>query len=198
MQRTVSILEFAKRLYLRFSTIWPEKFVKPYHTEEFISVWYQEWAEGLEGIKAEHIKKALDYCKMNLDWPPSIAEFRRYCEKVMGLPTLEEALQKAIRRDFSHPVIAITYEKIGSWNMTHAKEEVLIAKFKTAFHEALDEFRQDSDHSWKKLEDLNAKQKVLSIPDKIPTANEIKHFKERYAEWQQKAEEVKKNFQATG
>lgn len=35
-----------------------------------------EWSEGLAGMTADHIKTALDKCRMGEQWPPSIAKFR--------------------------------------------------------------------------------------------------------------------------
>jgi hypothetical protein len=36
-----------------------------------------EWATALYGLSKEQIKQAIDICKLNLAWPPSIAEFRQ-------------------------------------------------------------------------------------------------------------------------
>lgn len=36
----------------------------------------EEWRQGIEGMSGEQIKRALEYCRLNSAWPPSIAEFR--------------------------------------------------------------------------------------------------------------------------
>jgi len=36
----------------------------------------EEWRTGLDGMDGEAIKQALEHCRRNCAWPPSIAEFR--------------------------------------------------------------------------------------------------------------------------
>src|SRR2546427_11615711 len=108
-------MELTKLLYARFCSIYADKFVKSYSTPEFIQVWWEEWSEGMAGIDPNHIKEGLSYCRLNLEWPPSIAEFRRICEKASGIPSADESLKLAIRREFNHPVIKLAFDKVGSW-----------------------------------------------------------------------------------
>lgn len=35
-----------------------------------------EWRAGIDGMSGEKIKRALTHCRLNCQWPPSIAEFR--------------------------------------------------------------------------------------------------------------------------
>ena len=35
-----------------------------------------EWQHGLSGLSGEQIKRAIEHCRINHAWPPSIAEFR--------------------------------------------------------------------------------------------------------------------------
>jgi hypothetical protein len=39
-----------------------------------------QWMEALQEFTAFQITSALDYCRDNLEWPPSIAEFRNLCK----------------------------------------------------------------------------------------------------------------------
>jgi hypothetical protein len=127
----------AKALYLRFSIIFGEKFTKSYHDEEFKDIWYSEWVSGLAGIDVSFIKDALDYCKLNLEWAPSLAEFRRICEKASGFPDPSEIMKAAIRGDFYHPIIKLIYDKIGSWEMKRATEKDLIKCINAIYEEEI-------------------------------------------------------------
>lgn len=179
--------EMSKRLYLRFSSLWGEKFTRHCPSDEFIEIWWQDWEQGLSGISGNHIKEALDYCRLNLDWPPSLAEFRRLCEKVSGIPSLQECLTLAIRRDFTHPIIAMAFDKIGSWAMKNDKEEVLRDKFKDAYNQALNEFRKDPNEAILKLEAVKARVALPSPPEKIPSQQEIISWRERLEKWKEMA-----------
>jgi hypothetical protein len=127
-------------LYLRFCVIYDNKFGKN-HTDELRALWVEEWSQGLESIDIKSVKPALDHCRTNLEWPPSIAEFRRLCEEASGYPTFEESFANAIRRDFTHPVIKIAFDKIGDWAFKHDTEKDLAKKFKAAYQQAVHDYR---------------------------------------------------------
>ena len=168
----------AKALYLRFCAIYDHKFVKTYHDEDFKSLWAHEWSTGLSTITPNVIKDALEHCKKNLDWPPSISEFIKICESYLGVPTLQECMKLAVDRNFNHPLVLICFEKVGSWAMKNDAEKQLLFKFELAYQEALNKFREEPSDTWLKLEAYNAKPKELPAPSKIPTTSESKAFRE--------------------
>lgn len=171
--------EHAKILYLRFCAIYSDKFVKPYHDEDFKSLWASEWSSGLSGIDTNFIKDSIEYCKKNLPWPPSISEFRGVCEQSSGVPTLDQVVELATRREFKHPVVFIAYEIVGSWSMRNDKELDLKNKFKSAYTEALNQFRENNCETWKRLEEFNKKNTLeLPAPSKTPAPHESKAFRE--------------------
>jgi hypothetical protein len=186
----------AEALYLRFCAIYGEKFVKSFHTDDFKKMWHEEWCSGLKGIDVDLIKGCLDHCKINLEWPPSIAEFRRICEESSGIPSFAQAMQSAIRREFNHPVIALAYEKVGSWAMRNDKEAELKPKFQTAYTEALNEFRVNPEKTWAQLESLNEKIALPEPPSKIPSTEERMGFKERLAHYQELSKIAKSKLEA--
>ncbi len=171
-------LEHAKVLYLRFCAIYDYKFVKIYHDEDFKSLWANEWSSALSTINPNVIKDSLDYCKKNLDWPPSIAEFIKICESHSGVPSLDESINFSTRREFKHPIVLMCYEKVGSWSMKNDSAKELRIKFGHAYIDSLNKFREDAADSWQYLEDYNAKAKELPSPSKIPSTSESKAFRE--------------------
>lgn len=135
-------LEMAKALYLKFSVIYGEKFFKNYRTEQIIEIWWDEWVSGMKGIDPKSIKAALNECKLTLEWPPSIAEFRHICEKVSGVLSSEKIMKLAINRDFNDPIVKYVFEKIGSWNFSHDGEKELLKKINEARKDYLSNVRQ--------------------------------------------------------
>lgn len=184
-------IEYAKALYERFSVIYNDKFIKSNHDEFFIKRWWDEWAEGLDGIDPYSIKEALSHCRIKLEWPPSIAEFRKICAKICGYPSIEQSLQAAIRREFNHPIVAIAYDNIGAWAMKHDKEEILRKKFSNAYDEAVQEFRANPKEAFLKLEAVKERTALPEPPPKIPTEGERISFKERYRQWQEMSKQQK-------
>lgn len=123
-------------------TIYLRKWTDNFTTSEIALLALEQWKKGLAGINDESIEKALDYCRINLEWPPSIAEFIRYCERADGVPSLEECFTKAVRKEMTHPIIVMVYDKIGSWAMSRDSEVELRKKFKIAYEEAIRIYRE--------------------------------------------------------
>lgn len=122
-------LLWIKKLFCEFGSIWLQKWYSNFLNERETIECAKNWQEALDGMPANAIKEAISYCRDNLEWPPSIAEFRRLCLK-QYLPSVDETIQKAIRRDFNNPIIHSIYLKIGSWDFSHDSEKVLKRKVK--------------------------------------------------------------------
>lgn len=182
----------AKALYLRFCAIYGDKFYKDYHDADFKAVWYAEWVTGLAGIDVCLIKDALEKCKLTLEWPPSILEFRSICEHKNGFPDMDAAFNAAIRREFTHPVILLAFQLAGSdWPFKNDKDQVLREKFKSVWQKAIDAYRTDPAKAERQLE-TRLSQPALPEPVKNPTKQECITFSQRYATWKTQAKEAVK------
>lgn len=180
-------LEWSKLLYLRFTSLYGERFTKSHSSDQLVQMWWEDWADGLSGIAPDCIKDALNHCKLNVDWPPSLSEFRKICEKFSGYPSADDAFYLAIRRDFNHPITKLAYDKVGSWAMKNDKQSELKPKFTAAYQDALNYFRQNQQQAWLQLEEFHAQPPQLEAPPKIPTNEEIIGWRERLARYQEMA-----------
>lgn len=131
----------AGMLYLRFSVIWGQKFTANHGDEKIIEIWIAEWHEGLSGISVNQIKDAVDYCKVNLVWPPSLAEFIDYCYRNINIPSSDDCLRMAVNRDFTHPIVKKIYDQVGSWEMQNGKSVDLKKRFEELHDEYVTELR---------------------------------------------------------
>ncbi len=82
--------------------------------QESFAICLGEWMEGLQGIRPESMKDAIDHCRNCLDWPPSIAEFRKLCFQVAGFPSVKEIMDQGIRRNFENPVVKIIFDHLSA------------------------------------------------------------------------------------
>lgn len=120
---------------MRFTSIWGKKWADNFIEDGLIAVAYQDWAEGLRGLNAEDIKFGISYCRDNLEWPPSIAEFRKSCLKNRKIPSSKQLVDDIIRRNFKSNLHEIVFKKIGSWNFSHDTEKDLINKVESILKE---------------------------------------------------------------
>lgn len=67
-------------LFMRFQTIWGIKWANVIPNEDYLNAAKMEWGEALHDLTGEEIAKGIEYSRANLEWPPSIAEFRLICK----------------------------------------------------------------------------------------------------------------------
>lgn len=179
------------RLFTRFAnkygTLWTNRLGANPDWEACIDDWFEDLKHFDYKTLVLAAKSALATFS---DFPPTFGQFEDLCKKHSGFLQREDAIKMLIARDFSHPIVKIMYDKIGSWTLTNGKETEVQAKAKDAYREAESEFTLFPEKCWAQLESFNAKPKELP-PPKIPTNQEMKSFKERLAEYQQKLEEAK-------
>ena len=128
-------------LFIRFQGIWANKWASQFPNEKLLKIAKHEWGTALYGFGADHIKVAIESCKKNSEWPPSIAEFVSICESQAGIPDCDKAFELAIRREFVHPVIEKAFNQIGSWDFSRQSEKNLRPRFNEAYQNALHEER---------------------------------------------------------
>lgn len=134
-------MEIIEMLYFRFATIWGDRFTAK-HTPILIEMWYEEWLDGLQGLNPSTFRDALKYCKNNLEWSPSIAEFIRICDRSLNIPSPRECMDLAIRGNFSHTIIKSIHDKIGSFDMRNLSTKELIKLFTEYHFEEMVKFRR--------------------------------------------------------
>jgi hypothetical protein len=130
-----------KKLYAHFSSIWGNSFISNHKNDESIKLWIEEWYLGLAGVPVETFNEALDKCRISMDWSPSIAQFRKLCEKASGMPSEEELYLCVIRRDFKHPLVQLIRDRIGDWSISRDTEKEVRKKFKLAYDDEMAKYR---------------------------------------------------------
>ena len=133
-----------EQLFLRFNSIWGKKWSEHIPPGEIAIQAVKEWSEGLAGIQGHDIKQALDHCRINLEWPPSIAEFRNLCLKNSGVPSAAQVMRRAIDGNFEHPLTRMVYDKVGSWAFKNDSEKLLFTKINEVYKTCLSEYSSDT------------------------------------------------------
>ena len=77
--------EWILALFARLRAIYGKRFLDLYPGDTLDAA-MDEWRHGLKNMTGEQVKKGLEYCREQYQWPPSIAEFRNAC---LGEPDWE-------------------------------------------------------------------------------------------------------------
>lgn len=134
MQKKLST-PWINRLFLRLHGVFGEKWARNFGNDEKVLIDAKEsWSVALGDMSGEEIAMAIEYCDLNLEWPPTPAQFRRFGKKIISE---EDALQAAIRRDLTNPIVRYAFEKIGSWDFSHDADKILRSKFNQAYEEVI-------------------------------------------------------------
>lgn len=62
-------------LFARLRAIYLDKWDRCFNSDQELSAAKFEWSEGLAGMNGDAVKRAIEHCRQNIKWPPSIAEF---------------------------------------------------------------------------------------------------------------------------
>jgi hypothetical protein len=182
------------RLFARFANKYGTLWTTRLGTNPDWEMCIDDWFNDLKHFDYKTLVLAAKAALTNfVDFPPTFGQFEDLCKKHSGFLQRDDAIKMMIARDFSHPIVKMMYDRIGSWTMTNGKETDIQSKAKEAYRDAECEFVLFPEKSWAQLESFNAKPKELTPPPKIPSTEERRGFKERMAEYQQKLEEQKES-----
>lgn len=76
-------------LFSRFEAMYGQQFVDKWKNMDIAMV-KQEWANALHGMNGETIKLALQACRENNIFPPSLPEFYQLCKAVRIMQTFQK------------------------------------------------------------------------------------------------------------
>ncbi len=88
-------------IFARFHHIYTHRFESAYADETTLNQAKREWALSLAGIAPQLIEHALERCKKEHAWPPTIAEFLKLAQPApesIGLPALNDAYLEACHK----------------------------------------------------------------------------------------------------
>jgi len=153
----------------------------------------EDWLEELSSFTFEQVREAKNKAlSMYRDYPPTQGQLVDLCLKESGIPDATKVLNMLVAKDFSHPIVKLVYDKIGSWKLTNGTEKEISQKVSQSYSQAMAVFKSNPKEQWAQLGEYKELQtKALPIPDKIPTNAECKSFKERMDEYYQIMEEGK-------
>ena len=68
-------------IFARFQGSWFNKWSTCIPNEDVLEIAKRDWGRALYGIPIESINRALDESQKTLEWPPSLAEFIKLCNR---------------------------------------------------------------------------------------------------------------------
>lgn len=153
----------------------------------------EDWLEELRCFSLDVLRLAFKKSLIEFEQaPPTLSQLVHLCIQESGAPDVQEVIRLMIDREFSHPLVKMVYDKIGSWTLSNGKEDEIQRKAKEYYDEALSSFHIEPQKEWAKLETYNNRQKELPPPtaDKQDSKPYIT-FKQRLAEYQELVEAAK-------
>jgi len=82
----------ATELFYHFTAIWGHKWVSNMQDDNVNEIALRHWQQILDELTSEQINKACSKARSTLDWPPSIAQFKKMA---LGLMSVTEAFEDA-------------------------------------------------------------------------------------------------------
>jgi hypothetical protein len=139
----------------------------------------EDWLEELSKFSIDQVRAAVNKTLTEFEeYPPTLGQLVELCMKESGMPSQQEVIRLMVARDFSHPLVKMVYDKIGSWTLTNGKAEEIERKVKEHYATLRAEFHVEPHKAWAHLEEYNSRPKELPAPSKIPSTEESKAFRE--------------------
>lgn len=152
-----------------------------------------DWLEELSRFSLDVLRLAFKKSLIEFEKaPPTLPQLVHLCIQESGVPSVQEIIRLMVARDFSHPLVKMVYDKIGSWTLSNGKEEEIQRKAKEYYDEALSSFHIEPQKEWARLEAYNKQHEALPPPttDKQDGKPYIT-LKQRLAEYQKLVEAAK-------
>lgn len=130
-------------IFARFHHIYTHRFESAYRDETTLNQAKREWAMSLAGTSAELIEYALERCKVEHAWPPTIAEFLKLLQpspESIGLPATDAAYVEACRnayqasgRHWSHLCVKMAALEVSYYSLMSEPEKLTRPLFEKAY-----------------------------------------------------------------
>lgn len=125
-----------ERLFMRLGFIFGHTWSSTFTSPEAWEGAKDEWAMALGNFSMAAIRQTIEQIiQIGNNFPPTLPLFVRMCKENSGIPSIEKCFQDAIRRDFTHPLTQLCFDKIGNWDFSRDTDKVLRKKFATAYEE---------------------------------------------------------------
>lgn len=126
-------------VFARFMAIYGHKFKSAFETEQEIMLAKREWAMSIQRYSENELVAAVNRCKAELAWMPSISEFLKLLNEVggdHGLPSAFAAYQEAcqsaehpLQHSWSHPAIYFAGRETGWFELRSESESEIFPRF---------------------------------------------------------------------
>jgi len=135
-------------IFARFHHIYTHRFESAYRDETTLNQAKREWAMTLLGTSANLIEFALERCKREHAWPPTIAEFLKLLQpspETLGLPALERAYLEACRYShdpsshrWSHLCVQLAAQQTGYFRLRSETERTTRPIFASQYQKLIE------------------------------------------------------------
>lgn len=123
------------------------KWTEQFKSDESLQSWKESWAEEFaeEKITFSEIKRGLDHCKHNLEWPPSFPQFLKACRPSINYEAaFHEAVEQMHKRQdgkdqWSNPAIYWAAVSLGG-DLNNPYISVK-SRWKSALDKAIDDVK---------------------------------------------------------
>ena len=196
LTRSVDKILIAK-LFAKFRSRYGQLWTSRARVDEDWEFIIEDWLEELSAFSFDQLRLAVkNTFSIYKEYPPTLSQLVDQCLKASGVPDIVTVSRMIANKDFSHPLVKAVYDQIGSWKCANGTEKEINAQVKSHYDHALIEFNTNPEAGWTKLTAFKEERaKALPPPDKIPSPEERKSFKERLADYQKAIDDAKLNCQ---
>ncbi len=118
----------------RYGQLWTSRAIEDSDWTNIIDDWFTELSKFSLSVNRDAMDVVLMVYK---DYPPTLPQLLDLCLKASGVPIASDLLRMLVNKDFSHPVVKLVYDKIGSWKLANGTEKELSQRITELYDNAI-------------------------------------------------------------
>jgi len=111
-----------KQLFARFGGVFSHKWTSSLKSKYVYQLAVHDWAKGLAGCTVEQINNGIDQARDELEWPPSVREFRLICLGVDAEAIRQRVIEYVGQYDWKMMSLRDQHKAVDRYQQTASRE----------------------------------------------------------------------------
>lgn len=146
---------YTANLFKKYSEIYGASWSSRHKTKQEWENALRTWASALSNFSRETIAEAIKRSVYEHEnFPPSLAQVVGLCISCSGIPSVDKVAELCGKRQFTHPLVHMCYQEIGSWDCCRLSSSALRSRIGDIYHKHLSDYMKNPQEHEIRVKDI--------------------------------------------